>query len=72
MSGHLEILSTRHAGEAAEGNSVPAFDVIAEMLSETHNTTDLDTLDERVHTAFALLERDFPRSVQVFFVAMTI
>ena len=41
-------------------------------MSETHNTTNLDTLDERVHTAVALLEKDllekdFPRSVQVYF-----
>ena len=42
------------------------FDVISDVLSEVHDISELEDLDERVHTALAFLERDFPRCVQVF------
>ena len=40
-------------------------DAITSVLAESHNRTELNKLNEDLHTAIALLERDFPVSIQV-------
>lgn len=41
------------------------LDAITACMAESHNHTDHDALQERVDTALALLETDFPSAVQV-------
>jgi len=42
------------------------MDVISDLLAEAHSIAKLDGLEGRVHSALALLERDFPQSLQVY------
>lgn len=41
------------------------LDAISEVLSEIHDKTKLGEVEQRLNTALALLERDFPRCLQV-------
>ena len=40
-------------------------DAITSVLAESHNNKELNKLKEDLNTAIALLERDFPVSIQV-------
>ena len=41
------------------------LDVLRDVLAESHSLDDLEKLKEDLNTAIALLERDFPISIQV-------
>ena len=41
------------------------LDTLKSVLAESHRPEDLDNLSDNLNTALALLERDFPISIQV-------
>lgn len=41
------------------------LDTLKLVLAESHHPEDLDNLSDNLNTALALLERDFPISIQV-------
>ncbi len=52
-------------GDNQEETLFTFLDAIAACMDESHQQSTLESLQQRMDTALALLERDFPTSVQV-------
>ena len=59
-------------GNDQEGTLKLFCSTLCELVKETHMSKDLSELEDKMRTALALLERDFPVSLQVFVTVHTI
>ena len=52
-------------GRKQQESLIKFFDAIKSALAESHDVTKISKLNNELHVALALMERDFPISIQV-------
>ena len=52
-------------GRKQQGSLIYFFDAIKSALAESHDVTKISKLKDELNIALALMERDFPISIQV-------